>query len=71
MVQIVVNGVFAEDFKETNHRHVFRSFSRTFCIVPVGSGWSILNDTMFVTIVSDELLLVSESIFEVSFSSSS
>lgn len=59
MIQIVVNGVFAEDFKESNHRPIFRSFSRTFCIVPVGSGWSILSDLLFVTIVSDELLIVS------------
>lgn len=58
MLQIVVNGVFAEDFKETNFRPVFRSFSRTFCIVPVGSGWSIISDMLFVTIVSEELLIV-------------
>lgn len=60
MVQITVNGVFAEDFKETNIRQTFRSFCRTFCIVPVGSGWSILSDMMFITVVNDELLLVSE-----------
>jgi len=63
MIQIVLNGVFAEDFKETNHRHVYRSFCRTFCIVPVGSGWSIISDMLFVTIVTDELLLVSEFVF--------
>lgn len=55
MIQIVVNGVFAE----TNHRlHVLRSFCRTFIIVPVGSGWSILSDMLFVTVTSDELNLV-------------
>ncbi|KAF0721205.1 nuclear RNA export factor 1-like, partial [Aphis craccivora] len=37
MVQIVLNGVFAENFKETNDRHEFRSFCRTFCIVPESS----------------------------------
>lgn len=63
MVQIVINGVFAEDFKETNIRHVFRSFCRAFSIVPVGSGWSIVSDMLFVTIVNDELLLVSELVF--------
>jgi len=63
MVQIVVNGVFAEDFKETNYRHVYRSFCRTFCIVPIGSGWSIISDMLFVTTVTDELLLVSEFVF--------
>jgi len=63
MVQIVVNGVFAEDFKESNFRQVFRSFCRTFCIVPFGSGWSILSDMMFITVVSDELLLVSQFLF--------
>lgn len=60
MIQIIVNGVFAEDFKETNIRHVYRSFSRTFSIVPVGTGWSIISDMLFVTVVSDEILLVSE-----------
>lgn len=58
MIQINVNGVFAEDFKETNLRPVFRSFCRSFCIVPVGSGWSIMNDMLFITVVSDELLIV-------------
>ncbi|KAE9534785.1 hypothetical protein AGLY_008077 [Aphis glycines] len=65
MIQIVLNGVFAEDFKETNHRHVYRSFCRTFCIVPVGSGWSIISDMFFVTIVTDELLLESSKRFHV------
>lgn len=60
MIQIVVNGVFAEDFKETNVRHVYRSFSRTFSIVPVGNGWGIISDMLFVTVVTDEILLVSE-----------
>lgn len=60
MVQIVVNGVFIEDYKETNIRQVFRSFCRTFCIVPVDSGWRILSDMLYVTVVSDELLLVSK-----------
>ncbi|KAF0769185.1 Uncharacterized protein FWK35_00007315 [Aphis craccivora] len=52
MVQIVLNGVFYEDFKETNDKHVFRSFCRTFCIVPVGNGWSILSDIFFITTVT-------------------
>jgi len=59
MVQIVVNGVFVEDYKETNIRQLYRSFCRSFCIVPVESGWRILSDMHFVTVVSDELLLVS------------
>lgn len=63
MVQIVINGVFAEDFIETNHRHIFRSFCRTFCIIPFGNGWSIISDMLFVTVVSDELLLVSKLVF--------
>jgi len=54
MVQIVLNGVFAEDIKETKDRHIFQSF----CIVPVGSGWSILSDMFFITTVTEELLLV-------------
>lgn len=65
MVQIVVNGVFCEDFKETNYRHVFRSFCRTFSIVPVGGGWSILGDMFFLTTVNDELLLESTKRFYV------
>ncbi|KAE9523233.1 hypothetical protein AGLY_016369 [Aphis glycines] len=65
MIQIILNGVFAEDFKETNHRHVYRSFCRTFCIVPVGSGWSIISDMFFVTLVTDELLLESSKRFHI------
>ncbi|KAL4152884.1 hypothetical protein QTP88_000717 [Uroleucon formosanum] len=65
MVQIVVNGVFAEDFKVTDRRHIYQSFCRTFCIVPVGSGWSIISDMLFVTIVTDELLLESSKRFHV------
>ncbi|VVC38388.1 Nuclear transport factor 2,TAP C-terminal (TAP-C) domain,Nuclear transport factor 2, eukaryote,UBA- [Cinara cedri] len=53
-IQIVVNGVFAENFKETQQRPLFRSFCRAFCIVPFGSGWSILNDMLFVTEVNDD-----------------
>lgn len=64
MIQIVVNGVFVEEFKETNIRHVYRSFARTFSIVPVGNGWSIISDMLFVTVVSDEILLVSKMWFE-------
>lgn len=61
MIQITVNGVFAE----TNYRsHVFRSFCRTFVIVPVGSGWSIFSDMLFVTVASDELILVIIVFFE-------
>jgi len=60
MIQIVVNGVFAENFKDTDHRHVFRSFCRTFCIVPFNMGWSIISDMMFVTLANDELMLVSK-----------
>lgn len=63
MVQIVINGVFAEDYLETNHRHIFRSFCRTFGIIPFGNGWSIISDMMFVTVVSDELLLESSKRF--------
>ncbi|XP_016663786.1 nuclear RNA export factor 1-like [Acyrthosiphon pisum] len=65
MVQIVVNGVFAENFKITNYRNIYRSFCRTFCIVPVGSGWNIISDMLFVTIVTDELLLESSKRFHV------
>ncbi|XP_050058015.1 nuclear RNA export factor 1-like [Aphis gossypii] len=65
MVQIVLNGVFAEDFEETNYRHVFRSFSRTFCIVPVESGWRIISDMLFITTVNDELLLESSKRFHI------
>lgn len=60
-----MNGVFAEDFKDINHRPVFRSFCRTFNIVPVGGGWSLLSDMLFVTVVSDELLSVNNLILNV------
>ncbi|XP_060842102.1 nuclear RNA export factor 1-like isoform X1 [Rhopalosiphum padi] len=63
MVQIVLNGVFAEDFKETHCRHIYRSFCRTFCIVPVGSGWSIISDMFFITLVTKEILLESSKRF--------
>lgn len=68
MAQIVVNGVFIEEFKETNIKHVYRSFSRAFFIVPVGKGWSIMNDMLFVTVVSDEILIVSEIGFKFMYS---
>lgn len=59
MVQIVVNGVFAEDYDAESKKRLFRSFSRTFIIVPVGGGWSILNDMLFITVVTDEVFIVS------------
>jgi len=58
MIEIVVNGVFAENFKETTLRHVFRLFSRTFCLVSFNSGWIITSDMMFVTCITQELLAV-------------
>lgn len=57
MVQIIVNGVFAEDY-ELHKRLTLRSFCRMFAIVPVGSGWSILSDMLFVTLTNNELYLV-------------
>ncbi|KAE9530577.1 hypothetical protein AGLY_011039, partial [Aphis glycines] len=62
LLQIVVNGVFAE---ETNDKHIFRSFCRTFCLVPVGSSWNIISDMLFITTVTDELLLESSKQFHV------
>lgn len=58
-IQIVVNGVFAEDYKETHNRPVFRSFCRSFSIVPIGEGWSIMSDMLFVTLATEELSCVS------------
>lgn len=60
MIQVVVNGVFAEEFNENHNYQVFRSFCRTFCLVPAVSGWIILSDMMFVTLVTSELLAVSK-----------
>ncbi|XP_060870754.1 nuclear RNA export factor 1 [Metopolophium dirhodum] len=57
LVQIVLNGVFVEDFKETNYKHICRSFCRTFCIVPVGNGWSIISDMLFITTITEDLLV--------------
>ncbi|XP_050434890.1 nuclear RNA export factor 1-like [Adelges cooleyi] len=48
MVQIVVNGVFAEGYVN-NDKLLLRSFSRIFAITPVGNGWSILSDMLFIT----------------------
>ncbi|XP_015373153.1 PREDICTED: nuclear RNA export factor 1-like isoform X2 [Diuraphis noxia] len=55
MIQVVVNGVFAEEFNENHNYQVFRSFCRTFCLVPAVNGWIILSDMMFVTLVTSEL----------------
>lgn len=63
----MVNGVFAEEFNENHNYQVFRSFSRTFSLVPAINGWIILSDMMFVTLVSSELAAVSKLIL-VSFS---
>ncbi|CAI6357453.1 unnamed protein product [Macrosiphum euphorbiae] len=61
MIQIVVNGVFVENFIENNYydkfTHTYRPFCRTFCLVPVGSGWSIISDMLYVTKVTHALLL--------------
>ncbi|XP_050527451.1 nuclear RNA export factor 1-like isoform X2 [Daktulosphaira vitifoliae] len=56
MVQIIVNGVYVEDF-DLHKRMTIRSFCRTFAIVPVGSGWSILSDMLFVTLANNELYM--------------
>lgn len=58
MVQIVVNGVFAENVEENYPKYLFRSFCRTFCLVPDGSTWRILSDMLFVTVVSNEIIMV-------------
>lgn len=63
MVQIVVNGVFAENFKESDHKYLFRSFCRTFCLMPDGSKWRILSDMLFVTVVSNEITMVCKLLF--------
>ncbi|XP_029344670.1 nuclear RNA export factor 1-like [Acyrthosiphon pisum] len=65
MVQIVLNGVFVEDFKETNCKHTCRSFCRTFCIVPVGNGWSIISDMLFITTITEDLLVETSKRFRV------
>ncbi|XP_022175908.1 nuclear RNA export factor 1-like isoform X2 [Myzus persicae] len=55
IIQVIVNGVFAEEFNENHNYQVFRSFSRIFCLVPAVNGWIILSDMMFVTLVTSEL----------------
>ncbi|XP_025191697.1 nuclear RNA export factor 1-like [Melanaphis sacchari] len=65
MIQIVLNGVFAEDFKIYDFNPLYRSFCRTFCIVPFGNGWSIISDMFFITIVTDELLLETSKRFNI------
>ncbi|XP_016655990.1 nuclear RNA export factor 1 isoform X2 [Acyrthosiphon pisum] len=52
---VVVNGVFAEEYNENHNHQVFRSFCRTFSLVPAVNGWVILSDMMLVTLVSSEL----------------
>ncbi|KAE9530486.1 hypothetical protein AGLY_010948 [Aphis glycines] len=51
LLQIVVNGVFAE---ETNDKHIFRSFCRTIYLVPVGSSWNIISEMFFITTESSK-----------------
>ncbi|CAI6365160.1 unnamed protein product [Macrosiphum euphorbiae] len=56
IIQVVVNGVFAEEYNENHNYQVFRSFCRTFSLVPAVNGWVILSDMMLVTLVSSELM---------------
>ncbi|KAE9534786.1 hypothetical protein AGLY_008078 [Aphis glycines] len=56
IIQVVVNGVFAEEFNENHNHQVFRSFCRTFSLVPAKNSWMILSDMMFITLVSSELM---------------
>lgn len=58
MIQIVVNGTFAENYDENRYRNVYKSFCRSFCVVPDGKSWLILNDIIFITGVSDEIMIV-------------
>ncbi|XP_050438937.1 nuclear RNA export factor 1-like isoform X2 [Adelges cooleyi] len=55
MVQIVVNGAFAEEYID-NKKLTLRSFSRIFAITPVGNGWSIISDMLFITAANMEML---------------
>lgn len=63
MVQIVVNGVFAENFEESDPMYTFRSFCRTFCLVPDENSWRILSDMLFITVVSNEIKMARKSLF--------
>lgn len=45
-VQIVVNGLFTETFKQNKP---LRSFCRTFFIVPQGQGFVIVNDMLQIS----------------------
>ncbi|XP_050530876.1 nuclear RNA export factor 1-like isoform X2 [Daktulosphaira vitifoliae] len=57
MVQIVVNGVFSE-YYYNNSKPLFRSFCRTFNVIPTGDGcWRILNDMFCVTTANNESII--------------
>lgn len=58
-----MNGVFAENYVETQQRPLFRSFCRAFGLVPFESGWSIFSDMLFITEVTDDQYYVSDFIF--------
>lgn len=65
MIQFVVNGVFAEVLRGTVYdgQKNFRSFCRSFNILFNGSSWFIVNDMLYITVVSNESFLVSDFFF--------
>lgn len=60
MIQISVTGVFVDRYNIKSRTQTFRSFCRVFCILPLESGWSILNDMLFVSPAPYDVILVSE-----------
>ncbi|VVC36819.1 Nuclear transport factor 2,TAP C-terminal (TAP-C) domain,Nuclear transport factor 2, eukaryote,UBA- [Cinara cedri] len=56
MIQIIVNGVFMELSKDTvNDNSYFRLFNRSFIIVPNEHKFYIMNDMLFISVITDEL----------------
>jgi len=52
-IHFVVTGVFREVQSSTSDKPIYRSFSRSFVTVPVGSGLRIINDQMTITNCTD------------------
>ncbi|VVC37603.1 Nuclear transport factor 2, eukaryote,NTF2-like domain [Cinara cedri] len=54
IVQVVVNGMFIDNYCVTNKTHTFQSFCRSFCI---STDWRIIGDMLFVTPPPREMII--------------
>lgn len=59
LINLFVSGVFREPSPSTSVKSwPVRHFSRAFLIVPVGQGFCIINDTLFITNATEDQVRV-------------